>query len=200
MPFFAFLSEGRSISISTWVGAFLAFFGTVLLSSDGTPPNVGDFWSVLAAAASAMFILRLEKYSARCEASQLNSANLWVTSGLCAIWAGEVTLLLELLPCSLPFKMHSEIQLRVFSDACSLSSGWGNGEHHVASARLCVREQWRLYSAVESSDATEIQQTTRGIPTTRYVDIALILVLTRHLLDTTHVTFLASLFSSSSPQ
>ncbi|CAN0166986.1 unnamed protein product, partial [Ectocarpus fasciculatus] len=88
VPFFAFVLEGRSISTPTWISAFLAFVGTVLLSSDGTPPNLGDFWSVLAAATSAMFILRLEKYSGRCDPSQLNSANLWITAGLCGAWAG----------------------------------------------------------------------------------------------------------------
>ncbi|CAM9796502.1 unnamed protein product [Scytosiphon promiscuus] len=92
VPFFAFLLEGRSISTPTWISAFLAFVGTVLLSSDGTPPNVGDLWSVLAASTSAMFILRLEKYSGSCDASRLNSANLWITSGLCGVWAAwEVT-------------------------------------------------------------------------------------------------------------
>lgn len=88
VPFFAFVLEGRSISNATWISAFLAFAGTVLLSSDGTPPNVGDLWSVLAAATSAMFILRLEKYSGSCDASRLNSANLWITAGLCGVWAG----------------------------------------------------------------------------------------------------------------
>ncbi|CAM9473381.1 unnamed protein product [Pylaiella littoralis] len=92
VPFFAFVLEGRSISTPTWISAFLAFVGTVLLSSDGTPPNVGDLWSVLAAATSAMFILRLEKYSGRCDPSRLNSANLWITAGLCGAWAAwEVT-------------------------------------------------------------------------------------------------------------
>ncbi|CAM9878519.1 unnamed protein product, partial [Ectocarpus sp. 8 AP-2014] len=88
VPFFAFVLDGRRISTPTWVSAFLAFVGTVLLSSDGTPPNLGDFWSVLAAATSAMFILRLEKYSGSCDPSQLNSANLWITAGLCGAWAG----------------------------------------------------------------------------------------------------------------
>ncbi|CAM9360438.1 unnamed protein product [Ectocarpus sp. 4 AP-2014] len=92
VPFFAFVLEGRRISTPTWISAFLAFVGTVLLSSDGTPPNLGDFWSVLAAATSAMFILRLEKYSGSCDPSQLNSANLWITAGLCGAWAAwEVT-------------------------------------------------------------------------------------------------------------
>lgn len=88
MPFFAFVLEHRSISTPTWISAFLAFFGTVLLCGGGAPLNVGDLWSILAAATSAMFILRLEKYSGSCDPSQLNSANLWITAGLCGVWAG----------------------------------------------------------------------------------------------------------------
>ncbi|CAM9288861.1 unnamed protein product [Choristocarpus tenellus] len=87
VPFFAFIILGRSISAQTWASAGVAFLGTALLSSDGTAPNVGDLWSIASAATSAMFILRLEKYSDSCNASQLNSANLWVTAGLCGLWA-----------------------------------------------------------------------------------------------------------------
>ena len=96
VPFFAFVLEGRSISIATWLSAFFAFVGTVLLSSDGTPPNIGDLWSVMAAATSAMFILRLERYSGSCDASRLNSANLWITAGLCGLWAGKACFLVFL--------------------------------------------------------------------------------------------------------
>lgn len=90
VPLFAFLILGRKISIDVWLYALMAFTGTALLSFDGSPPNIGDLWSILAAAASAMFILRLEgaaaAYSAR-QSKELNSATLWVTTGLCGLWA-----------------------------------------------------------------------------------------------------------------
>ncbi|CAM9661658.1 unnamed protein product, partial [Discosporangium mesarthrocarpum] len=88
VPFLSFALFGRSLSVRTWTSAVIAFLGTAMLSYDGSPPNIGDAWSVAAAVTSAMFILRLEKYSVRCDASKLNSANLWVTAGLCGVWAG----------------------------------------------------------------------------------------------------------------
>ena len=72
--------------------ALVAFLGTALLSFDGgSLPNVGDAWSLAAAAASAMFILRLEgaaKAYSLTRAKELNSATLWVTTLLCLGWAG----------------------------------------------------------------------------------------------------------------
>lgn len=45
----------------------------MLLSFDGVSPNVGDLWCVAAAAASAMFILRLEVFAQKYNAAELNS-------------------------------------------------------------------------------------------------------------------------------
>jgi drug/metabolite transporter (DMT)-like permease len=90
VPLFAFLLLGRKITLDVWLYAFMAFTGTALLSFDGSPPNIGDLWSILAAAASAMFILRLEGAAAAYSATrskELNSATLWVTTGLCGLWA-----------------------------------------------------------------------------------------------------------------
>jgi drug/metabolite transporter (DMT)-like permease len=92
VPLFAWLLLGRRPSLDVVVFALLAFVGTALLSVDGgRMPNVGDAWSLAAAAASAMFILRLEgaaKAYSLTRAKELNSATLWVTTGLCAVWAG----------------------------------------------------------------------------------------------------------------
>lgn len=90
VPFFAYILLGRNISAATWVSAFTAFSGTALLALDGQSIglNVGDFWSVLAAAASAMFILRLEKASAEVpQSAELNAASLFVVALLSFIWA-----------------------------------------------------------------------------------------------------------------
>ena len=58
VPFFAFVLLGRKISVPTWVSAFTALTGTGLLAYDGGSLglNVGDAWSIAAAAASAMFL------------------------------------------------------------------------------------------------------------------------------------------------
>jgi len=91
VPIFAYFLLGRIITRDTWISAFVAFAGTMLLSFDGSPPNWGDLWSIFAAAASAMFILRLEGAAQLWSAEysrELNSAILWVTTVLCGVWAG----------------------------------------------------------------------------------------------------------------
>ncbi len=90
VPFFAKFIFGRSISAATWISAATALTGTALLSYDGSPPNVGDFWSILAAASSAMFIIRLEAANRsirKDQSSSLNSACLWVVTTGCFLWS-----------------------------------------------------------------------------------------------------------------
>lgn len=102
VPFFARILLGRRISTLTWLSAFGAFTGTALLalqlpggiSVDTTTPspmalslNEGDWWSIAAAAASAMFILRLERAATKVDdASALNAACLWVVTILAGVW------------------------------------------------------------------------------------------------------------------
>jgi len=92
VPLFAWLLLGRRPTVDVVGFALIAFLGTALLSFDGgSLPNVGDAWSLAAAAASAMFILRLEgaaKAYSLTRAKELNSATLWVTTLLCLGWAG----------------------------------------------------------------------------------------------------------------
>jgi drug/metabolite transporter (DMT)-like permease len=89
VPFLGAALFVRSVGVDTWVSAAAALIGCYLLSSDGSPPNVGDAWCVGAAVASAMFILRLDSSASRCDAAALNSATLWVTASLCAVWASQ---------------------------------------------------------------------------------------------------------------
>lgn len=98
VPFFAKFLLGREISHATWVSALAAFTGTALLALQQSPGidttatqqqllNVGDAWTIAAAAASAMFILRLERASACVSnAAALNAACLAVVTFLAAIW------------------------------------------------------------------------------------------------------------------
>ena len=89
VPFFARILFGRKISIPTWMSALTALAGTALLSYDGSALalNIGDLWSVAAAAASAMFILRLESATAAVENSAaLNATSLWMVSITAALW------------------------------------------------------------------------------------------------------------------
>ena len=95
VPFFSFLTFGKQIRASTWLSALVAFVGTALLTVDNSDTshgvsfglNVGDLWSIAAAAASAMFILRTEAASkAVSKSSELNAASLWAVSLLSLIW------------------------------------------------------------------------------------------------------------------
>jgi drug/metabolite transporter (DMT)-like permease len=89
VPFFAKVLLGRQISKWTWLSAFAAFSGTALLALDGQSLglNVGDIWSVMAAVASAMFILRLEKASSEVpKSSELNATSLLVVAMLSGAW------------------------------------------------------------------------------------------------------------------
>lgn len=89
VPFFAKVLLGRQISKWTWLSAFAAFSGTALLALDGQSLglNIGDIWSVMAAAASAMFILRLEKASSEVpKSSELNATSLLVVAMLSGAW------------------------------------------------------------------------------------------------------------------
>lgn len=90
VPFFAFILLGRHISLPTWISALLALTGTALLAYDGSgiALNTGDQWSIAAAAASAMYILRLETASKEVpNAAALNATCLWVVTAAALIWA-----------------------------------------------------------------------------------------------------------------
>lgn len=92
VPFFAFILFGRQISIPTWTSALIAFAGTALLAYDGTSWNInqGDLWSMAAAAASAMYILRIGDASEAVgedNSIELNAACLWVVTALSTVWS-----------------------------------------------------------------------------------------------------------------
>jgi len=95
VPFFSYFIFGKRIQRSTWISALVAFGGTALLAFDNANADtgfefafsVGDLWSIAAAAASAMFILRMEAASrAVPKSSELNAANLWTVAVLSFLW------------------------------------------------------------------------------------------------------------------
>lgn len=74
VPIISFLLFRQLYPLSTWISALFAVIGTVLLSTDGgTMPNIGDVWSIAAAVVSALFILRIGKFSNQYDAALLNS-------------------------------------------------------------------------------------------------------------------------------
>jgi len=89
VPFFAKILFGRDISIPTWISAFVAVLGTALLSWEGKSLdfNIGDVWSIAAAATSAMFILRLEAAASQVsDSGALNATCLWVVTIASFLW------------------------------------------------------------------------------------------------------------------
>lgn len=94
VPFLAAVIYKREIPARVWGSAALALAGTWLLSTDqGQGPfNSGDAWCVLAALASAAFILRLEGISREVSsASELTSVSSACVALLCGLWAvGDV--------------------------------------------------------------------------------------------------------------
>ena len=102
VPFFSYFLFGKKIQTSTWISALAAFAGTGLLAFDNANNasgggvdgggltmafNVGDLWSIAAAAASALFILRMEAASkAVPKSAELNAANLWTVALLSTLW------------------------------------------------------------------------------------------------------------------
>jgi len=102
VPFFSFFLFGKTIQQSTWISALVAFAGTALLAFDNASGGtgglvdasfaVGDLWSIAAAAASALFILRMEAASKAVQkSSELNAANLWTVAFLSLLWTAWIS-------------------------------------------------------------------------------------------------------------
>ena len=84
VPVIATILGERNIGLRTWVCVLVAVAGT-LLPCDGGAPNVGDLWSLGAATASAMFIVRLTHAAKGRNAANVSAATLAFTSVGC--WA-----------------------------------------------------------------------------------------------------------------
>jgi drug/metabolite transporter (DMT)-like permease len=88
---------GRRFGWPTWASAGLAFAGVALLSYDGTPPNIGDAWTLVTAITYAAYIVRLEAYAHRFKPMELTATQIWgvVPFALAWVavdtWAGSVS-------------------------------------------------------------------------------------------------------------
>ena len=86
VPIFSSIFLAREIPFPTWVSAATALLGTALVANDGSPPVIGDAWSLAAAVASAIFILRLEALAPKYDPRELNATSLASVAVLCAFW------------------------------------------------------------------------------------------------------------------
>jgi drug/metabolite transporter (DMT)-like permease len=77
---------GRSSRPAIWVAAAMALTGVGLLSHDGSPPNLGDWWTLASAIIWGIYITRLETITAELPSLPLTAAHLWVVVFLSAGW------------------------------------------------------------------------------------------------------------------
>lgn len=91
VPLLAYVVDGIAVSRTTITSAATAFTGTALLAADG-PLNWGDAFSVAAAAASAMFILRLGEATKTCAGTALNAVSLLTVASLCFASLGALSI------------------------------------------------------------------------------------------------------------
>jgi drug/metabolite transporter (DMT)-like permease len=85
VPVFAGMM-GRSTRLIVWIAAGVALAGVFLLSHDGSPPNRGDAWTLGCAIVWAIYIARLENFTAVLPSRALTAAHLWVVVILSAGW------------------------------------------------------------------------------------------------------------------
>lgn len=78
---------GRKVRPLVWLGALASFVGVGLLAYDGSPPNAGDFWTLVTAITYALYILALERHARDHDPLVLTFTQLvWLTV-LVAGWA-----------------------------------------------------------------------------------------------------------------
>jgi drug/metabolite transporter (DMT)-like permease len=89
---------GRSTRWIVWLAAGIALLGVWLLSNDGSPPNRGDLWTLACAIVWAVYIARLENFTAVLPSKPLTAAHLWVVVILSAGWTAGTGVSHEPLP------------------------------------------------------------------------------------------------------
>jgi drug/metabolite transporter (DMT)-like permease len=77
---------GRGSRRMVWIAAAIALLGVGLLSNDGSPPNLGDLWTLVCAITFALYITRLETFTTVLPTAALTAAHLWVVVLLSAAW------------------------------------------------------------------------------------------------------------------
>jgi drug/metabolite transporter (DMT)-like permease len=77
---------GRGSRLMIWIAAATALIGVGLLSNDGSPPNRGDWWTLLCAISFAAYITRLETFTAVMSTASLTAVHLWVVALLSGGW------------------------------------------------------------------------------------------------------------------
>ncbi len=77
---------GRRVRWIVWLASLIALGGVYLLSHDGSPPNRGDLWTLACAIVWAVYIARLENFTAVLPSKPLTAAHLFIVALLSAGW------------------------------------------------------------------------------------------------------------------
>lgn len=77
---------GHKLGLWVWFSAALAITGVGLLSYDGSPPNLGDLWTVGTALAYAVYIWRLEHLARRFHTLPLTGIQMLCVTLLSLLW------------------------------------------------------------------------------------------------------------------
>ena len=77
---------GHRLGWSIWLAAGLAVLGVGLLSYDGSPPNLGDVWTLGTALSYAVYIWRLEHFAQRFSTLALTGVQMLTVALLSLVW------------------------------------------------------------------------------------------------------------------
>lgn len=77
---------GQRLGWNIWASAGMAIVGVGLLSYDGSPPNVGDLWTLLTALSYTVYIWRMEQFAAKFPSLPLTGIQILTVLLGSAIW------------------------------------------------------------------------------------------------------------------
>lgn len=77
---------GQRLRWNIWTAAGLAILGVGLLSYDGSPPGVGDFWTLGTAISYTVYIWRMEAFAARFPSLPLTGIQMLTVMAFSLLW------------------------------------------------------------------------------------------------------------------
>ncbi|RDI95332.1 EamA/RhaT family transporter [Meiothermus sp. QL-1] len=77
---------GHRLRWTVWMAAGLAVLGVGLLSYDGSPPNLGDLWTLGTALCFTFYIWRMERHARRFAALPLTGVQMLTVAGGSGLW------------------------------------------------------------------------------------------------------------------
>lgn len=79
---------GHRLGWNIWTAAGMAILGVGLLSYDGSPPNLGDLWTLGTAVSYTVYIWRMEQFASRFSSLPLTGIQILTVLAASAVWVG----------------------------------------------------------------------------------------------------------------